>query len=209
MDVKLVLHKENGQSQICHLHREQTLVGRRRDCHLRILSPEVSRRHCLLNIHDGYVSVQDLDSVNGTFVNDQRVVGEQIVRPGDCLGIASIGFMVEYELSSSAQERLGQQARKAPAVEEEAEVLPVCEADVPDDAVVAIEELPVADEDTELAPEQEPKPRTASDPAASNDEPLPVIEDEPADWHLPQTGALRDLLSQIESSQSRPRRRER
>ena len=112
MDVKLVVHKRNGQLQICRLHREQTLVGRRQECDVRILSWEVSRRHCLLSIYDGYVTVQDLSSVNGTFLNHERVVGEQIIWPGDCLGIASVGFLVEYEVSSAAQKRLGQQARK-------------------------------------------------------------------------------------------------
>jgi pSer/pThr/pTyr-binding forkhead associated (FHA) protein len=112
MDAKLVLHKKNGRLQICRLHRDQTLVGRRRECDLRILSLTVSRRHCLLSIYDGYVTVQDLSSVNGTFINDQRVVGEQILWPGDCLRIASVEFRVEYELSSSAQKRLGQLTRK-------------------------------------------------------------------------------------------------
>jgi pSer/pThr/pTyr-binding forkhead associated (FHA) protein len=76
MDVKLVLHKGKSQQRICSLHHQPTLVGRRRDCHLRILSVEVSRRHCLLSIDSGYVSVQDLDSSNGTFVNGKRVDGK-------------------------------------------------------------------------------------------------------------------------------------
>jgi pSer/pThr/pTyr-binding forkhead associated (FHA) protein len=112
MDVKLVLHKRNGQAQICHLHRDQTLVGRRRECDLRILSLGVSRRHCLLNTYDGYVTVQDLASVNGTFINDQRVIGEQIVWPGDRLGIASVAFFVEYVVSPSVRKQLEQRARK-------------------------------------------------------------------------------------------------
>src|SRR5207237_10372314 len=69
MDVKLVVEKGTTERQTWHLHHKDTVVGRRRDCDLSILSSEVSRRHCLLHIDDGYVNVEDLDSINGTFVN--------------------------------------------------------------------------------------------------------------------------------------------
>jgi pSer/pThr/pTyr-binding forkhead associated (FHA) protein len=214
MDIRLVLHKGKKQGQICHLHREQTLVGRRRECHLRILSAEVSRRHCLLNVRNGYVSVQDLDSINGTFVNGERVVGEQVMRPGDCLGIGSAEFIVEYEMPSPARKPLGQEAHPMDAFVEQAEALPVGDAEVLDDAIVvddegaAAEELPLADEDTELAPNQEEKNHRGSEAAASGKQPIPLTEEE-GDWHLPQTNTLRDLLSQMEAPRSRPRRRER
>src|SRR5947209_6893808 len=100
MDVRLVVQKGNNQGQTWHLHHKDTVVGRRRDCDLRILSAEVSRRHCLLHIDDSYVNVEDLDSVNGTFVNGSRVVGKQALRPGDRLGIGPLEFTVEYELPS-------------------------------------------------------------------------------------------------------------
>jgi pSer/pThr/pTyr-binding forkhead associated (FHA) protein len=215
MDIRLVLHKGKNRGQVCHLQHQQTLVGRRRECDLRILSAEVSRRHCLLSVQNGCVRVQDLDSSNGTFLNGKRVVGEQVIRPGDCLGIGSAEFIVEYELPGSPRKQLGQEADYPAALSEEAEVLPVREEAVLDDAVVVAgeaaeaEELPLADQDTELAPEEEEKSSTGSDPAASGEQPIPLAEDEARDWHLPQTNALRDLLSQMEEPQSRPRRRER
>src|SRR5207244_4199000 len=81
---------------------EETIVGRRRDCDLRIRSSEVSRRHCLLSFQDGVLHVEDLDSVNGTFVNGVRVSGRQVVRPGDRLDVGPIQFLVEYALSREA-----------------------------------------------------------------------------------------------------------
>src|SRR5437899_12103159 len=97
MDVKLVVEKGTTERQTWHLHHKDTVVGRRRDCDLRILSSEVSRRHCLLHIDDGYVNVEDLDSINGTFVNGSRVVGKQLLRPGDHLEVGPLDFIVEYE----------------------------------------------------------------------------------------------------------------
>ena len=98
MNVRLVVEKGSSKRRTWQLHQKDTIVGRRRDCDLRILSAEVSRRHCVLSIDDGYVNVEDLDSINGTFVNGSRVVGRQVVRPGDHLQIGPLEFTVEYEL---------------------------------------------------------------------------------------------------------------
>lgn len=53
--------------------------------------PNVSRRHAEVTVDDGGVTVTDLGSANGTFVNDRRIVtGEPVrVRPGDQLRFAS------------------------------------------------------------------------------------------------------------------------
>lgn len=214
MDVRLVLDKGSSQRQIWQLHHQETVVGRRRDCHLRIRSAEVSRRHCRLSVGDGYVNVEDLDSINGTFINGRRVVGKQLLRPGDHLEIGPLGFIVEYELSPSAWEKLEQPGMNLAAAEQAAEVLPVCDEDEEENALVVAEEgdqpgvLPVIEEDTEVSGEQAKKADSES-AAGDREEPLPVSDEEAADWHLPHTNDLRDLLSQMEAPESRPRRRER
>ena len=65
--------------------REQVLIGRDRSCALRLDDPTVSRRHCL--IAGGEVArVRDLGSLNGTFVNGQRVGGRHEPRDTDTEG---------------------------------------------------------------------------------------------------------------------------
>lgn len=64
------------------------VIGRSRNCDLRLPSSDASRRHA--EIHptaDGYV-VRDLDSTNGTFVNGEQV-REHLLQPGDRIQIAS------------------------------------------------------------------------------------------------------------------------
>ena len=34
---------------------------------------EISRHHCLLEVHDNYANLKDLDSTNGTFFEEERV----------------------------------------------------------------------------------------------------------------------------------------
>jgi pSer/pThr/pTyr-binding forkhead associated (FHA) protein len=45
-------------------------IGRHLDCSLRLSEPEISRRHCILDIDPPCVRVRDLGSLNGTFLNN-------------------------------------------------------------------------------------------------------------------------------------------
>lgn len=48
--------------------------------------PELSRRHARIARDDeGLLTIEDLGSANGTYVNDVRVSGRQVLRPGDSL----------------------------------------------------------------------------------------------------------------------------
>src|SRR4051794_9570738 len=102
MDVRLVLEKKRKRIQVLHLHSEETVVGRQKGCDLRIPSAEVSRRHCILSTQKGYLTVEDLESANGTYVNDQLIAGKQAVRPGDRITIGPVTFLAEYQLTQAA-----------------------------------------------------------------------------------------------------------
>ncbi len=55
----------------------------------------VSRVHCRLSTDAcGDLSVEDLDSTNGTFVNDQRVSGRAVLSPGDRLRVGRVELSV-------------------------------------------------------------------------------------------------------------------
>jgi adenylate cyclase len=80
------------------LLKTSLLVGRRESCDIVLRFPNVSSRHCELNLIDGYWFVKDLGSSNGTKVNGTRI-SEQRVDPGDTLAIAKHAFEVCYEPS--------------------------------------------------------------------------------------------------------------
>src|SRR5437870_8147434 len=87
MDVKLVIERGAKNKQTLQLRSEETIVGRRDGCDLRIPSAAVSRRHCRLSFHDEFLVVEDLDSANGTYLNGERVTKPRKVKPGDRLEI--------------------------------------------------------------------------------------------------------------------------
>ena len=72
------------------------LIGRSSECHLRPACPMVSRVHCEVLIDDGHVAVRDVGSKNGTFVNGQRVTGEQQLFPGDKLAFGMCLFEIVF-----------------------------------------------------------------------------------------------------------------
>jgi pSer/pThr/pTyr-binding forkhead associated (FHA) protein len=99
MSVKLVVEKSQGQTgrHVVSITSEETVVGRHRECGLRIPCAEVSRRHCILRLRDGMLLLEDLGSLNGVYVNAERVVGTQMLHPGDRLEIGPVLFSVLYE----------------------------------------------------------------------------------------------------------------
>jgi predicted component of type VI protein secretion system len=94
MDAKLVVAGGKTSVKEIPLVIGKTIIGRRNDCALRIMSHLVSRQHCELD-HEGVsLVVKDLGSSNGTFVNGIKVQSKQL-RAGDTLVIGPITFVVQ------------------------------------------------------------------------------------------------------------------
>jgi pSer/pThr/pTyr-binding forkhead associated (FHA) protein len=76
------------------LTRPEMVVGRHSEADVRLALPDVSRRHCRFAFADGAWQVTDLKSLNGTFVNEERLQ-EATLAHGDQVRIASLTFLVE------------------------------------------------------------------------------------------------------------------
>lgn len=71
-----------------------TSVGRHDDCAIRIKSSQVSRRHCEIFETGGKLTIRDLGSSNGTYVNGKRVLGQQALTAGDELTLGAVTLRV-------------------------------------------------------------------------------------------------------------------
>jgi len=96
MDVNLVLIKKNGPNKIFPLSSDVTVIGRRRDCTLRIPVVTVSKKHCRLYYEDGQMRIRDLGSKNGTLLNGKRVE-ETVIEPGDNIKIGPLKFVLQID----------------------------------------------------------------------------------------------------------------
>ena len=83
-------------------------VGRGGDNDVVLGSKQVSRNHAILSILDGQLYVKDLDSSNGTFINDRRIAGNEsnLLQAEDTLGFASFSFQVQAPVAATADGRL-------------------------------------------------------------------------------------------------------
>jgi hypothetical protein len=62
-------------------------IGRSEECHLCLDDPVASRHHARVEIRDGEVILEDLNSRNGVYLNEVRVQGQPVVRHGDKIRI--------------------------------------------------------------------------------------------------------------------------
>jgi predicted component of type VI protein secretion system len=76
------------------LSRPDMLLGRHSEADVRLPLPDVSRRHCRFVWAEGAWEVHDLNSLNGVFLNDERV-HRAVVRQDDLLRIGGFTFKVE------------------------------------------------------------------------------------------------------------------
>jgi pSer/pThr/pTyr-binding forkhead associated (FHA) protein len=187
MNLRLVVKQARGRRQVLRIKQASAVLGRAYGSTVRIPSVEVSRQHCRLRQANGVVTVEDLDSVNGTFVNGRPVSSPQLVRPGDRLEVGPITFVVEYELSDEALARF----RDIPAMEQIEEVLPVEEAEEPQqDEELSLETLSDADL---IIPEVLPEEEESEDaPATSN-----IFDFDEDKWEMPR-GGLHDVWSEAD-----------
>lgn len=202
MNVKLVMAKGKARGHTIQLREATNVVGRQRECQVRIPSADVSRRHCVLTFEDGYLYVEDLGSTNGTFVNGERVVGKEVVQPDDMLEIGPATFTVKYDAPEGVAEALGAipildalEVVETPASEQTAQIdkRPHKGGTKPK-PVEALDDLEVLEEvesvqtleDVQIL--EEPPEESAN----------PAFDIEGGSLHLPNNGDFRDLLSGLD-----------
>jgi pSer/pThr/pTyr-binding forkhead associated (FHA) protein len=91
---------------VLDLTRPDMLMGRHSEADLRLPLPDVSRRHCRFLFTASGWEVFDLDSLNGVFVNGERVQ-HAILHDHDILTIGGFRFQVELRGSSSSAGNAG------------------------------------------------------------------------------------------------------
>lgn len=62
-----------GQDEVLLSPSQAITLGRGESCGVRLMHSKVSRTHCRIVYENGFYSVEDLDSKNGTWVNNRRI----------------------------------------------------------------------------------------------------------------------------------------
>jgi pSer/pThr/pTyr-binding forkhead associated (FHA) protein len=91
---KLVILSQGLNGRTHELKVEKTTIGRVEDNTFQIAEPSVSSHHCEVLLRGDEVVIKDLNSTNGTFINDEKIT-ESVLKPGQTLRLGQIEIRLE------------------------------------------------------------------------------------------------------------------
>lgn len=74
--------------------RDHAVIGRGRDCELRLDDPMASRRHARIRAGETGTAIEDLGSRNGLYVNGRPRRGITALHPGDVVQLGATLWQV-------------------------------------------------------------------------------------------------------------------
>ncbi|MEY2465661.1 MAG: hypothetical protein QOD03_182 [Verrucomicrobiota bacterium] len=93
---KLVVLSAEMTGRTHELTVDKTTIGRVDDNTFQIAEPSVSSHHCEILLRGSDVVVKDLNSTNGTFINNEKV-SESVLKPGQTLRLGQIELRLEVD----------------------------------------------------------------------------------------------------------------
>jgi pSer/pThr/pTyr-binding forkhead associated (FHA) protein len=107
--LRLELQSAEAPPVNLEIARPSALVGRHTVADVRLGYADVSRRHCRLDFQDGFWHIVDLNSLNGLYVNNERIQ-EAVLQEGDVIRLGSVKMVVQALVAAEA----AQENRMAP-----------------------------------------------------------------------------------------------
>ena len=152
--LKVVLGEKGGAEREMFFDGAEVTIGRVQGNGIVLPKPNVSKRHATIVARDGRVTVVDLKSTNGTYVNGRRITTPREIKPDDRVYVGDFTMRVvlaepgsEPVLVPAAQPVLGEDAQRRPTM-----AMPSMDAPpLPPDQELSTE-MPPLDLDVELAP---------------------------------------------------------
>jgi len=91
---KLVVLSPEQKGRSYELKVDKTTIGRVEDNTFQIAEPSVSSHHCEVLLRGTDVVIKDLNSTNGTFINNEKI-SESVLKPGQTLRLGQIELQID------------------------------------------------------------------------------------------------------------------
>jgi pSer/pThr/pTyr-binding forkhead associated (FHA) protein len=75
----------------------EIIIGRDESCNLIVDQPTISARHARLSFHHNQWWIEDLNSSNGTYINNEPVASSVVVTSRDQIRFGEIIYLIELE----------------------------------------------------------------------------------------------------------------
>lgn len=105
MRVKLKVVGGKNDGKEIRIAIPEFVIGRGEEAQLRPNSDLISRRHCSIRIAGSTVTVEDLGSRNGTFINGQKLAGPYEAKSGDILRVGQLQFEMGIDVTEPSLKR--------------------------------------------------------------------------------------------------------
>jgi hypothetical protein len=93
-----ITNMEYEESESASFPTPEIIIGRETDADYPIANETVSAQHARLSYHHKQWWVEDLQSTNGTFLNDERVDTPTVIIPGDELRCGKVSLLITIEI---------------------------------------------------------------------------------------------------------------
>jgi pSer/pThr/pTyr-binding forkhead associated (FHA) protein len=98
---KLVILTQGMTDRAHELKADRTTIGRVEDNLFQIAEPSVSSHHCEVLLRGSDTVIKDLDSTNGTFINNLKIA-ESVLKPGQTLRLGNVELRLDTGEPSAA-----------------------------------------------------------------------------------------------------------
>ena len=137
LEAKLVVVGGEAKQAEVRLKTLPATIGRAREATLTLPHPLVSRKHCEIFEENGQLYVKDLGSLNGTYVNNQRIDGQQPLAPEQLLTLGNVTFRAVYQPVDQAETQPENGRNEVPEAGSVVEDRPVDPAELPEAMEIA------------------------------------------------------------------------
>jgi pSer/pThr/pTyr-binding forkhead associated (FHA) protein len=101
---RLVVLSEGLTGRTHELKAERTTIGRLEDNTFQVPDSSVSSHHCEIFLKGSEVTVRDLGSTNGSFINNERF-SEAVLKPSQILRLGQVEIRLEGDAQPGPQQK--------------------------------------------------------------------------------------------------------
>lgn len=95
--ITLSIQPEQGKESQRQFSQPQIMIGRDTKCDVAVMDEALSAHHVRLTHHHGQWWLEDLNSTNGTFLNQERLTTPAVVITGDHFKCGNTVFGIQVE----------------------------------------------------------------------------------------------------------------
>ena len=98
IEAKLIVVGGDAKRSEVNLKSLPATIGRAKEASITLPHALVSRQHCEIYEENNCLCVKDLNSLNGTYLNNQKITGSTQLLPGQLLTLGNVTFRADYSL---------------------------------------------------------------------------------------------------------------